>query len=172
MHGQPDRADVERMDFLCVLPLPPFPCPEERKRRLERIVDETTAEELAQRIEQENGSKVVDGRVQLDLAVLGHVLGRHGSRLSRGALAELFRWHNDRRPEIHHTKWERYNHYVFILRGDPDLRQGLAELISSALQYWSVKVAGELQNCSGYHSNRVSISAPFRRHGSSSAWSG
>ena len=77
-----------------------LPFPEERKRRLERIVDETTTEELAQRIEQENGSRVVDGRVQLDLAVLGAVLGRHGSRLSRGALAELFRWHDDRKPEI------------------------------------------------------------------------
>ena len=101
----------------------------------------STAEELAQHIEQENGSRVVDGRVQLDLSVLGTVLGRHGSRLSRGALAELFRWHDDRRPEIHRPYWGEQRHYVFILRGDPDLRQELAELISSALQYWSAKIA-------------------------------
>ena len=137
-----------------------------------RIIDETTAEELAQHIEQENGSRVVDGRVQLDLSVLGTVLGRHGSRLSRGALAELFRWHDDRRPEIHRPYWGEQRHYVFILRGDPDLRQELAELISSALQYWSIKVAGELRNCGGYYGNRVSNSAPFRRHGSSSARNG
>ena len=126
MHASPEPHNTAHA---CCLP-PPFP--EERKRRLERIVNETTAMELAQLIETENGSRVVDGRVQLDLAVLGAVLGRHGSRLSRGALAELFRWHDDRKPEIIHTTWDMQYHYVFILRGDPDLRQELAELISLA----------------------------------------
>ena len=111
--------------------------PSDQVRRLRRVLDVLVA--LASVLD--GRSRVVDGRVQLDLSVLGTVLGRHGSRLSRGALAELFRWHDDRRPEIHRPYWGEQRHYVFILRGDPDLRQELAELISSALQYWSAKIA-------------------------------
>ena len=90
------ETEDERCDATIIHIYARMVTPSDQVRRLRRVLDVLVA--LASVLE--DRSRIVDGRVQLDLAVLGHVLGRHGSRLSRGALAELFRWHDDRKPEI------------------------------------------------------------------------
>ena len=120
--------------------------PSDQVRRLRRVLDVLVA--LASVLE--DRSRIVDGRVQLDLAALGPALKRQlnerGFRGGRDALAELFRCSDDRPLEITSTHWDGQRCYVLVL-GEGPLRRALEEATEAALDHWSGREAAATGPC-------------------------
>ena len=102
--------------------------PSDQVRRLRRILDVLVA--LTSVLD--GKSRVVDGRVQLDLSALGPALkeqlNERGFRGGRDALAELFRC------QVIHTLRDEQHCHVFVL-GEGPLRRALEEAVEAALDH-------------------------------------
>ena len=118
--------------------------PSDQVRRLRRVLDVLVA--LASVLD--GRSRVVDGRVQLDLAALGPALkeqlGEPGFRTIYRDLAELFRCNDDRPLEIIRLRWDGQRRLVFVL-GEGPLQRALEEAAEAALDYWSDREAAARQ---------------------------
>ena len=109
-------------------------------KHVQRLVEVVLGlNDLVHDLELQHGSRIVDGRVQIDLAILGSLLkeildDEPTFQCSHDALAELFRWREDQRPEIRHPRWDGQQRYVFVL-GEGTVHEALKATVLAAIHY-------------------------------------